>query len=182
MKISEEKFQTAGPLTGLRSVLLEGLPINNWREELPKLFGKVGPSTLIVLQDTTQELNQRPMYPFLKHTKLKGLKFAHFAHEGVYPEWLQYLDHTIIKVNSPRHYKSGEDFNEAIQELWFMRGQLNVWISITHRTDLEMAELLYSYTPNDLPFWIDVDGLPPVDRPEVMHELLSRRFSTVRVI
>lgn len=182
MKISEEKFQIPGPLTGLRSVLLEGLPINNWREELPKLFGKVGPNTLIVLQDTTQELNQRPMYPFLKHTKLKGLKFAHFADEGVYPEWLKYLDHTIIKINSPRHYKLGEDFNEAIQELWFMRGQLNVWISITCPADLEMAELLYSYTPNDLPFWIDVDGLSPADRPRVMHELLSRRFATVRVI
>ncbi len=45
-----------------------------------------------------------------------------------------------------------------------------------------MAELLYSYTPNDVPFWIDVDGVIDEYRPEIVKHLLSRRFSTVRVI
>ena len=182
MKITKPKFHNSGPLIGMRSVYLEKLPSLKWREELPDLFGKVGPDTMVILGDKTEKLSQAPMYPFLKHTKLKGLRFAHFAQEGLYPEWLEYLDHTIIKIYGPRDFKSGDDFNEAVQDLWFMRGQLHIWVSIVEPSDLDMTELLYSYTPNDVPFWVDIDQLKPECKPEILVHLLSRRFATVRVI
>lgn len=162
--------------------MVEGFPKDNWRESLPQLFGECGPDTLVILADQTKDLDDRPMFQFLKLGKLKGLRFAHFADAGFYPEWLQYLDHAIIQIDAPHEYRFGDDFNEAVKQFWFMRGKLTVICRLFDPRDLSMAELLYSYTPNDLDFWVDISQLTKEDQVLMMEPLLTRRFATVRVI
>lgn len=182
MKIKGPRFATNPAMLGMRSVMVSDFPTENWRESLPELFGKVGPETLIILADQTRKLDDRPMFQFLKLGRLKGLRFGHIADLGFYPEWLQYLDQAIIEINAPKQYRFGEEYNEAVKELWFMKGHLSVVCRMFETRDLEMVELLYSYTPNDLDFWVDVSNLTGEDRSLLMPELLTRRFSTVRVI
>ena len=182
MNIKGPRFATDPTIFGRRSVMVEGFPRGEWRDSLPDLFGEVGPETLVILSDDTVELDHEPMFEFLKLGKLKGMHFAHFAYQGFYPEWLQYLDHAVIEVNAPKDYRFGDEFNEAVKQFWFMRGMLSVVCRLFETRDLEMTELLYSYTPNDLDFWVDVSKLTEEDQEVVMPKLLSRRFSTVRVI
>lgn len=182
MKIRGPRYSTNPALLGMRSVMVDGFPKDNWRESLPELFGIAGPETLVILADPTKVLDDRPMYQFLKLGKLKGLRFAHFTDGAFYPEWLQYLDHTIIEIHAPREYRFGDDFNEAVKEFWFMRGKLSIVCRFFDPRDLKMAELLYSYTPNDLDFWVDISQLTKEDQSLIMEPLLTRRFATVRVI
>lgn len=182
MNIRRPKFCTDPVLSGMRAVGVAGCPGENWREDLPELFRNVKPEHLVVLTDQTEELDRREMYEFLKFATLKGYRFAHFVNQGFYPEWLGYLDHAIIEINHPKEFRAGDDFNRAVQALWFGRGKLHILCNLVDFTDLPMTELLYSYTPNDVDFLVTVCGMDFKARAPILVELLDRKFSTVRVI
>lgn len=169
------------PLLGVKSVSVLELPKSTLEEITPKLFGVVKPDTMIILGDPTEVLDRCPMEHLIKLGGSKGMKFAHYTGDGEFPDWLQYLDHLIIHIDNPKAFNRADQFNEAIQALWFGRGKVHIRVVIRHRDDLDMIQLLYSYTPNDLDFWIEIRSKNVKDINHLRDEFLTRKFSTVRL-
>lgn len=153
-----------------------GLKFN---EISPILFGRIKPETLLILDDPTEVLTTLPMDQIIKLGASKGMRFAHFVRDGIFPEWLEYLDHTIIQIDQPRTFDKADEFNQAIQRMWFGRGKLIIQIFVRTMEDLDVTELLYSYTPNDLEFWISLRSTTVGELQKLGDIFLSRRFPTV---
>ena len=168
------------PLMGMRCVSVVELPKSTLEEITPKLFGVVKPYTLILLADPTEVLDRCPMEHLIKLGGSKGMRFGHFIGDvGDFPEWLQYLDHCIISIEDPRTFNRASQFNEAIQALWFGRGKVHIRVVVHDRDDLDMTQLLYSYTPNDLEFWVEIRSKDAKEISHLREEFLTRKFSTV---
>jgi len=167
----------------MRSVWISGLPSSNQEEMATKIFGGITPDTLVILQDDTTVLDKVPMEYIIKVGASKGMRFAHFVREEFFPKWLSYLDFTIIQIDSPRDFTNSDDFNQAVQDFWFNRGKLIVQVQVNGKDDLNMTELLYSYSPNDLDFWVDLRQVRSIKVLSELREIfLTRPFSTVRVV
>ena len=169
------------PFLGVRYVLVSNLPKSTLEDITPKLFGAVKPDTLVILNDHTEVLDKCPMEHLIKLGGGKGMRFAHYTMDGEFPGWLQYLDHTIIHIANPRTFKNADQFNEAIQDLWFGRGKVHIRCVVHHPNDLDMVALLYSYTPNDLDFWVEIQAKDQGIINHLRDELMTRQFSTVRL-
>lgn len=150
-----------------------------FNEIIPELFGKLKPETLLILDDPTEVLGTLPMDQIIKLGGSKGMRFAHFVRDGIFPEWLEYLDHTIIQIDQPRTFNKADEFNKAIQRMWFSRGKLTLHIFVRGVEDVDVTELLYSYTPNDLDFWISLRSQNINTIGKLREIFLSRRFSTI---
>jgi len=166
---------------GMRCVTVVEIPKSTLEEITPKLFGVVKPDTLIILGDPTEVLDRCPMEHLIKLGGSKGMRFAHSTGDGEFPDWLKFLDHCIISIDNPKAFKNSDQFNEAIQELWFGRGKVHIRCVVHHPEDLDMTQLLYSYTPNDLDFWVEIQTKNADHIQELREELLTRKFSTVRL-
>lgn len=165
----------------MRCASVLDLPKSTLEEVVPKLFGVVKPDTLILLADPTEVLDRCPMEHLIRMGGSKGMRFGHYARDGEFPEWLQYLDHCIISIEDPRKFTQASQFNEAIQALWFGRGKVHIRVVVRHRDDLDMTQLLYSYTPNDLEFWVEIQSQDSREISHLRDEFLTRKFSTVRL-
>jgi len=181
LKINGPFFMSRPPLLGMKCVSVIELPKSTLEEISPKLFGVVKPETLILLGDPTEILDRCPMEHIIKLGGSKGMRFGHYAMTGEFPGWLQYLDHLIIHIDNPKAFRNSDQFNEAIQALWFGRGRVHIRCVVRHRDDLDMTQLLYSYTPNDLDFWIELQTTNDSDTNHLRGEFLTRKFSTVRL-
>ncbi len=181
MKISGPFFMHKPPLMGMKCVSVSDLPKSTLEEITPKLFGVVKPDTLVLLADPTEVLSRCPMEHIIKLGGSKGIRFGHYAVDCVFPTWLQFLDHCIIHIENPKAFKNSDQFNQAIQGLWFGRGRVHIRCVVRHRDDLDMTQLLYSYTPNDLDFWIEIQTKNVSEVNHLRDEFLSRKFSTVRL-
>lgn len=180
VNISSPFFMFKPPLMGMRCVSLMELPKSNLDVVL-KLFGAVKPDTLTLLADPTEVLDRCPMEHLIKLGGSKGMRFGHYVRDGKFHDWLQYLDHCIISIDNPKAFKNSNQFNEAIQALWFGRGKVHIRCVVHHMDDLDMTQLLYSYTPNDLDFWVEIQTKNADHIQELREELLTRKFSTVRL-
>lgn len=169
------------PLLGVRYVLVSNLPKSTFEEITPKLFGVVKPDTLVIMTDPTEVLGKGPMEHLIKLGGAKGIRFGHYVVDGEFPDWLQFLDHLIIHIDNPKAFTNSDKFNEAIQDLWFGRGRVHIRVVVRHQDDLDMVELLYSYTPNDLDFWIEIQAKDQGVINHLQGLLLTRQFSTVRL-
>jgi len=129
MKIIGPLFREQVPLMGMKIALISDLGDLSLNEITPQLFGKIKPETLAILDDDTQVLDRLPMQQIIRLGGSKGIRFAHFVRDGIFPEWIDYLDHTIIVVDPPRTFNKADEFNQAIQRFWFGRGE-------THCPDL----------------------------------------------
>jgi len=179
MKIVGPLFTEQVPLLGRRTAWITDIGGLRFNQIIPELFGKLKPETLLILDDPTDVLDTLPMDQIIKLGGSKGMRFAHFVRDGIFPEWLEYLDHTIIQIDRPRTFKKTDEFNQAIQRMWFSRGKLTIQILIGGLEDLDVTELLYSYTPNDLDFWISL-RCQNVNTIEKLRKIfLSRRFPTI---
>lgn len=179
LRIAGPFFMCRPPLLGMKFVEIHDLPKSTLEEITPELFGKVNPDTLILLNDPTDALDRCPMEHIIKLGGSKGMRFGHYTEDGEFPDWLQYLDHLVIHIEKPKEFTQANQFNEAIKALWFGRGKVHIRVVVRHRDDLDMTELLYSYTPNDLEFWIELQIKNVEDRKNIQEVFLSRRFSTV---
>ncbi len=180
VNISNPFFMFKPPLMGMRCVSLMELP-NSSLPQVLKLFGAVKPDTMILLGDPTEVLDKCPMEHLIKLGGSKGMRFGHYVRDGEFHDWLQYLDHCIISIEDPRNFNQADQFNEAIQALWFGRGKVHIRVVVHHPNDLDMTQLLYSYTPNDLDFWVEIQAVDQGIINHIRDELLTRRFSTVRL-
>jgi len=179
MKIVGPFYREQVPLLGMRIALITDIGGLKFNEITPVLFGKIKPETLLILDDPTEVLDTLPMDQIIKLGGSKGMRFAHFVRDGIFPEWLEYLDHTIIQIGEPRTFDKTDEFNQAIQRMWFSRGKLTIQIFVTGMEDLEVTELLYSYTPNDLDFWISLRPKAVGEMQKLQKVFLSRQFPTI---
>ena len=179
MKIVGPLFREQVPLLGMRIAWITDIGGLKFNEIGPALFMKIKPETLLILDDPTKVLDTLPMDQIVRLGGSKGIRFAHFVRDGNFPEWLEYLDHTIIQISSPRTFNKADEFNEAIKRMWFGRGKLTIHIFVRGMEDLDVTELLYSYTPNDLDFWISLRCKSIREHEELQKIFLSRRFPTV---
>jgi hypothetical protein len=179
MKILGPIFREQVPLYGMRVAWITDIGGLKFNEISPILFGRIKPETLLILDDPTEVLTTLPMDQIIKLGGSKGMRFAHFVRDGIFPEWLEYLDHTIIQIDQPKRFTQADEFNEAIQRMWFGRGKLIIQIFVRTMEDLDMTQLLYSYTPNDLEFWISLRSTTVGELQKLGDIFLSRRFPTV---
>jgi len=179
MKIVGPLFREQVPLLGMRIAWITDIGGLKFNEISPVLFGKIKPETLVILDDSTDVLDTLPMDQIIKLGGSKGIRFAHFVRDGIFPEWLEYLDHTIIQIDQPARFKKADEFNQAVQRMWFGRGKLIVQIFVRDVADLDMTALLYSYTPNDLEFWISLRPKTVGELQKLREIFLSRRFPTI---
>jgi len=179
MKIVGPLFREQVPLMGMKIAWISDLGDLSLNEITPQLFGKIKSETLAILDDDTQVLDRLPMQQIIRLGGSKGIRFAHFVRDGIFPEWIEYLDHTIIVIDPPRTFSRADEFNQAIQRFWFGRGKLTIQIYVRGMEDLNVTELLYSYTPNDLDFWISLRCQSIKELGKLREIFLTRRFSTV---
>ena len=165
----------------MRCVSVQDVPKSTFEDITPKLFGAVKPDTLVILDDSTEVLGKGPMEHLIKLGGAKGIRFGHYVVDGEFPDWLQFLDHLIIEIDNPKAFRNSDQFNEAIQALWFGRGKVHIRCVVRHPNELDMVQLLYSYTPNDLDFWVEIQAVDQGIINHLREELLTRKFSTVRL-
>ena len=183
MKISEPYFSQAAPLLGRRIVDLEELDnLKDQREAFVKITDGLTPSTLINLAGPINA----DLENFIRLARAKARRILRIveSHEmGAFPDWLQALDVVLLSFPTPVALRNAPAFNEAIQALWFARHEVRVSCLVRSDQDLPITELLHSYTPNDIPFYIEVwEGATLIQKQWLTRELSQPRFATARVV
>ena len=126
---------------------------------------KVAPrACLISLDDGTLQLPSggKWLQDFASAAKGKGYEVGHVVdcqlamEEGPAPGWCMDLQQVVLLVNAPAVFKHLEAFNETIQDLWFMEGQLQVLTYVGTQEDLDTVYHLESLVPNDVPFYVQL--------------------------
>lgn len=178
MKISDPYFAQAAPLLGRRLVDLSELDnLQDQREAFVKITDGLTESTLINLAGPIHA----DLENFIRLARAKArrlLRIVESREHGEFPEWLQALDVVLLSFSSPSELKNPAAYNEAIQTLWFARHEVRVRCIVWDDKDLPIVELLHSYTPNDIPFYIEVQ-----EGNTRMHQALCQpRFAPARVV
>ena len=183
MKISPVYFSDATPLLGRRMVDLSEL------EDLQDQISGFVKSTECVRDSTLINLAgpiETDLTNFLRLARAKGRQFCRIVETvklGIFPDWLQALDTVVLSFVQPKHLENARDFNDAIQQLWFARQEVMISCRVQTDQDLAIVELLYSYTPNDIPFFIEIDHpCTIIQRQWLLRELSHDRFATARVV
>lgn len=183
MKISEPYFSQAVPLLGRRIVDLSELDnLHDQREAFVKITDGLTQSTLINLAGPIEA----DLENFIRLSRAKArllLRIVESKEAAEFPEWLQALDVVLLSFPEPVKLKNPAAFNEAIQTLWFARHEVRVRCLVRTDQDLPIVELLHSYTPNDIPFYIEVDrSTTIVQKQWLAREFIQPRFATARVV
>lgn len=183
MKISEPYFSQAAPLLGRRCVDLSELDnLKDQREAFVQITDGLRESTLINLAGPIQADLQN----FIRLARAKArrlLRIVESKELAEFPDWLQALDVVLLSFPAPVELRNPAAFNEAIQTLWFARHEVRVRCLLRTDQDLPIAELLHSYTPNDIPFYIEVDPSTTILQKQwLTRELRQPRFATARVV
>jgi len=183
MKISDVYFSQATPLLGRRIVDLSDLDgLQNQIQGFVKATETVRDSTLINLAGPIEG----DLVNFIRLARAKGRRLCRIVEVGnvaVFPDWLIALDVVVVRFLQPSSLRNPELFNQAIQDLWFSRREILVSCRVKTDQDLPIVELLYSYTPNDVPFFIEVDSETTiVQKKWLLRELRQDRFATARAV
>ncbi len=183
MKISEPYFSQAAPLLGRRIVDLSELDdLKDQREAFVEITDGLRESTLINLAGPIQA----DLENFIRLARAKArrlLRIVESKEMAEFPDWLQALDVVLLSFPEPVALRNAPAFNQAIQALWFARHEVRVRCLVRTDQDLPIVQLLHSYTPNDIPFYIEVDpGATIVQKKWLTRELSQPRFATARVI
>jgi hypothetical protein len=179
MKISRVYFSQATPLLGRRMVDLSELDgLQNQIQGFVKSTETVRDSTLVNLAGPMEG----DLVNFIRLARAKGRSLCRIVEVGNladFPDWLIALDVVLIRFLQPASLKNPELFNRAIQDLWFTRHEILVSCRVRDRSDVSVVELLYSYTPNDVPFFIE---LAPGDPGRLLDTFREDRFATARIV
>ena len=179
MKISQVYFSQATPLLGRRMVDLSELDgLQNKIQGFVKSTETVRDSTLVNLAGPMEG----DLVNFIRLARAKGRSLCRIVEVGnlaAFPDWLIALDVVLIRFLQPASLKNPELFNQAIQDLWFTRHEILVSCRVRDRSDVSVVELLYSYTPNDVPFFIE---LAPGDPGRLLDTFREDRFATARIV
>jgi len=182
MKISPVYFSQATPLLGRRLVDLSELDgLQNKIQGFVKSTETVRDSTLVNLAGPMEG----DLVNFIRLARAKGRRLCRIVevgNVGDFPDWLEALDVVLIRFLQPAALKNPDLYNRAIQDLWFTRHEILVSCRVKSDQDLPVVELLYSYTPNDVPFYIELSDVSPVQKKWLLRELLQDRFATARII
>jgi len=179
MKISPIYFSQATPLLGRRMVDLSELDgLQNQIQGFVKATETVRDSTLINLDGPMEG----DLVNFIRLARAKGRRLCRIVEVGNLvdlPDWLIALDVVLVRFLQPSSLRNPEVFNRAIQDLWFSRREVLVSCRVRERADVSLVELLYSYTPNDVPFFIE---LVPGDPGRLLDTFREDRFATARIV
>jgi len=183
MKICDPYFSQAAPLLGRRIVDLSELDnLKDQREAFVKITDGLTSTTLINLAGPINA----DLENFIRLARAKGrrlLRIVESYEMGAFPDWLQALDVVLLSFPTPKDLKNAAAFNEAIQALWFARHEVRVSCLVRSDFDLPITELLHSYTPNDIPFYIQVSpACSIIQKQWLTRELSQPRFATARVV
>lgn len=183
MKITPIYFSEMPALLGRRMVDLSGIDdLQGQVAGFVKATEEVRHHTLINLAGEIES----DLVNFIRLARAKGrrlLRIVQVGSQAVFPEWLQAVDVVLINVTAPATLENAPAFNEAIQELWFARQDLRVACHVRTDADAPMVEMLHSYTPNDVPFYIQLaQGCTTIQRQWLMREFGHDRFGTARIV
>lgn len=183
MKITPVYFSQATPLLGRRMVDLSELNgLQNQIQGFVKTTETVRDSTLVNLAGPIEA----DLVNFIRLARAKGrslCRIVQVEHTAIFPLWLEALDVVVISFLRPAGLQNPEAFNEAIQALWFARHEIMISCRVRTDQDLPVVELLYSYTPNDIPFYIEVDSdATIIQKKWLLRELRQDRFATARMV
>ncbi len=182
MKITPVYFSQATALLGRRMVDLSELNgLQNQIQGFVKTTETVRDSTLINLAGPMEG----DLVNFIRLARAKGRRLCRIVEVGdlvEIPDWLIALDTVLVRFLQPSTVRNPELFNRSIQDLWFTRHEILVSCHVKTDQDLPIVELLYSYTPNDIPFYIELDRPSPVQKKWLVRELLQDRFATARIV
>ena len=184
MKITPVYFSQATALLGRRMVDLSELNgLQNQIQGFVKTTETVRDSTLINLAGPIEvELTN-----FIRLARAKGRRLCRIvevSHTAIFPDWLVALDVVVIHFWKPSGLQNPEVYNKAIQTLWFARQEISICCCVRRPEDVPIVELLYSYTPNDVDFYVEIRGHRSVATdPEYLLDVFREdRFATARIV
>ena len=147
---------------------------------LDRLLEKCELPCLIMLTGKALDADPAWVRELIAVGKSKGWRLGAAPLLPPYHDWFDRLNFLTFRIERPAKFPHAVEFNDAIQDRWFMDGKLAVECAVTDGSDLAMVELIQSYTPPDIDLFVDARCASPVCKQALQKQ--PRQLTNSRIV